>query len=171
MDIAQRVDICSDSNGGIKELYVFNFVEYGRSKISYSRNTITEFPYSVIYQLDFVNGSFNENVEDVDGGVSYKQKLVFKFKKVREEDDCKSFAEKDLRFIIRTQDDKYRLIGTHTGVKGKFTKETGENRSDFNGFSFDFETEEERTAGWLTDLSGFDVNGELSLNEILETIL
>ena len=47
------------------------------------------------------------------------------------------------------------MLGLNTGVQGKFTKSTGGNLADFNGYNFTYDTKEEDTAPFLTDLSLF----------------
>ena len=101
--------------------------------------------------------TFKEDVEHDDGGVSYSQKTTFKINKITIKDNYKKFAQQDYRIIIRDNNSNYRMLGLYTGMIGKYTKETGTNRSDFNGFDFSFETKEENSAPFLKDLSFFNV--------------
>jgi len=58
------------------------------------------------------------------------------------------------------------MLGLFTGMQGKFTKTTGTNRADFNGYNFTYDTKEENTAPFLTDLSAFSI--EHNLQELLQ---
>lgn len=153
-----RDEQCTDSHGGIDELYVFEYVKYARSQITVIDNYLTLFPFSIIYDLNSLNKTFTESVEEEDGGVAYSQSGGFDIAKIKPTDNYKQFAEKDWRIIIKDNNNYYRLIGLHTGVKIKFTKEKGTNYGDFNGFKFSFETKEEDTAPYLNDLSGFIIS-------------
>lgn len=170
MAISRDIE-CANSNGGNPELYLFPFVKYGRSEIKYTDNYITMFPYSVIYKLESPITTFNENIEEIAGGVEFGQNLTYQLNKILDTDDYSSLAKADFRAITKDNNGFYRMIGTHNGLITKYTKETGGNRPDYNGFKFTSEGKEERTAGYLENLNGFDINGELTLNEILDTIL
>lgn len=162
---------CKNSTGGNTELYWLPFVEYSRSQIKYTGNYITTFPYSAIYSLDSPITSFTEIIEEIEGGVTSTQSGGFQLNKILDSDNYINLAKIDGRLILKDSNGFYRMVGTHTGLKIKYTKETGGNLGEFNGFKFTYEGLEEKQAGFLTDLSGFDVNGELSLEEILETYL
>jgi len=162
---------CKNSNGGNTELYLLPWVKYSEAQIRYTGNYITTFPYSVIYSLDSPITSFTENVEEKKGGVSFAQSVSFQLNKILDTDNYIDFVNRDWRIILRDSNGFYRMIGAHIGTIGKYTKETGSNKGDFNGFKFTLEGLEEKTAGFLSDLNGFDVNGNLSLEEILESYL
>lgn len=148
---------CKNSNGGNIEFYVFPFVKYNRSQITVIDNVLTVFPYNVLYNLNSNSITFKEDIEEEDGGVSYSQSASTKFSKILSIDDYKSLAELDHRVITKDNNGNYRLIGLFNGMKGKFSKDTGGNKSDFNGFDISFENKEENTAPFLTDLSLFNI--------------
>lgn len=162
---------CANSNGGNSELYWMPFVEYSRSQILYTGNYITTFPFSAIYSLDSPITSFLEDIDELAGGVVSNQSGAFQLNKILDTDNYLGFAGMDARLILKDENGFYRMVGTHVGLKIKYTKDTGSNKQDFNGFKFTFEGMEEKQAGFLADLSGFDVNGALSLEEILESFL
>ena len=150
-----RDEQCVDNHGGIDELYIFEYVKYSRSQINVTNNILDLFPFTVIYDLNALNLSFTESVDEEDGGVVYSQSGGFDLAKVLPTDNYKQFAEKDWRIIIKDNNGYYRLLGLHTGLIIKFTKEIGTGLGDFSGFKFTFETKEENTAPFLNDLSGF----------------
>ena len=162
---------CKNSNGGNPELYWMPFVDYVGSEIQYTGNYITTFPYSAIFSLSSPLTSFNEEIDEISGGVSVAQSGGFQLNKILDTDNYISIAKIDARLIFKDSNGFYRMAGTHKGLKIKYTKETGSSIPEFNGFKFSFEGLEEKQAGFLQDLSGFDINGELSLDEILESYL
>lgn len=147
---------CDNSQGGNNKIYLFPFVEYSRSQITVSDNILTAFPYNVIYDLGGFNITFEEDCKE-DKDVYYEQKTSFQLKKILSADNFKEYASRDYRVIAKDNNGNYRMLGLFTGVSGSFTKSTGGNRSDFNGYNFSFETKEENTAPFLTDLSMFNI--------------
>ena len=158
IDMYNREKQCTNSNGGGSELYLFPFIKYSRSKIDVSGNTITKFPYSVIYRLYANNISFNEDVTDEIGGLQSNQTLTYKLNKVTQEDDLKEFASYDWRAIVKDNNGYYRMMGVYNGIKGSYKKEMGENLNEYNGFNFSFDTLENEPAYYLNDLSDFSIN-------------
>lgn len=152
-----RAKQCKNSNGGSSEFYVFPFIEYSRGQVSVIDNVLTVFPYNIIYNLNSNNISFKEDVEHEDGGVSYTQTTSCRFSKIQSKDDYKILSEQDYRVITKDNNGNYRLIGLLNGMKGKFSKNIGVNRSDFNGFEVNFDNKEEFTAPFLNDLSFFNI--------------
>jgi len=149
---------CDNNYGGISEIYVFEFNKIPRSQIKVVDNILTLFPYTIIYNLNANQVNFSEPVDEEGGGVVYTQSGSFQLKKILNTDNYKQFVAKDWRIIIKDNNGYYRLIGLETGVKIKFTKDTGTNLADFNGFKFSFETKEENTAPFLNNLNGFSIN-------------
>lgn len=166
-----RATECTNSRGGNTELYIFPFIKYSLSEIEYTGNYLTKFPYSAIFKLDSPVTSFNQPVTSEDGGTTFAQNVTFQLNKILDTDDYKNFVDFDWRIIVKDGNGFYRMIGVETGVKGSYTEETGGYAPEYNGFKFTFETKEERTAAFLENLEGFDINGELSLDSILEMLL
>lgn len=156
-----RVRECDNSQGGSELIYILPFVNYNQSQITVLNNYLTVFPTETIYQVDTNNISFDEDVSDY-----YEQKLSFKINKILDTDIFKNFANIDFRFILKDNNNNLRMLGLYTGMQGKFTKTTGTNMSDFNGYSFSFDTKEENTAPFLNDLSNFSIKH--NLQELLQ---
>ena len=159
-----RLSSIDNSQGGISRLFMFPFVNYSQSVITVVDNFLTVFPSSNIYELKAFSISFDEDVSD-----SYEQKLSFQLKKLLPTDNFKELANSDWRFIIKDNNGYFRMLGLYTGLQGTFTKSTGTNRSDFNGYNFSFDTKEIISAPFLTDLSNF--NSQDYLDEILQFII
>ena len=163
-----RTEKCTDNHGGVSDLYIFEYVNYSRSQIKVTDNFLVTFPFSVIYDLNALQVNFTETPTMEDGGVSFTQSGSFQLNKILSTDNFKSFIEKEWRIIIRDNNDNLRLIGLNTGLKIKYTKETGTNLADFNGFKFNFETKEANSAPFITDLSNYDINGVEALQQELQ---
>ena len=129
-----RVKQCNDSQGGSEKLYIFPYLEYSQSQITVVDNYLTLFPFSNIYDIGAFNISFEEDVTE-----SYNQKVSFQVNKLLATDFFKEFVSQDYRIIIKDNNGNYRMIGLFTGLVGKFTKSTGANRADFNGFNLSFD--------------------------------
>jgi hypothetical protein len=162
---------CTDNVGGNSKLYIFEFRKYARSLVKVTDNILVNFPYSVIYDLNSLNIAFSENIDEEDGGVVYSQSGSFQINKILSSDNYKQFAAKDWRIITKDNNGNYRLVGLETGLKLKFTKENGSNLADFSGFNFSFETKEENTAPFLTDLNGFSIDEFPLLTDGLDNII
>tara|TARA_R110000851_G_scaffold320745_1_gene485766 strand:+ start:1371 stop:1919 length:549 start_codon:yes stop_codon:yes gene_type:complete len=156
--VIKRDSECTNNVGGNSELYIFEYHKYARSEIKVTDNILINFPASVIFNLNSLNIGYTESVDEEDGGVVYSQSGNFDLIRVLPTDSYKNFAAKDWRIILKDNNGNYRLVGLDTGIKLKFTKDIGSNLSDFNGFKFSFETKEENTAPFLTDLTGFYIN-------------
>lgn len=148
-----------NSQGGGEVLYIFPYTGYTTSQITVTNNYLTVFPYNIIYNLDAFNITFDEDVTDF-----YEQKCSFQLKKILGTDNFKEYSTRDYRIILKDNNGNLRLLGLHTGLKGKFTKSIGVNLNGFNGYNFSYDTKEENTAPFLTDLSLFNVMPVSGLN-------
>ena len=72
--------------GGIDKLYLFPYVKYGVSDITFGGGSrvsnpdaqnITSFPQTTIYEYDAVNISYSENATISNGGIEWSQSLSF----------------------------------------------------------------------------------------------
>lgn len=157
---------CDNNQGGSSELYIFPFQKYSRSQITVVDNMLIKFPYNEIFNLNANNISFDEECKE-DGDVYYEQKVSFQLKKILKEDNFKGLSSKDFRIVTKDNNGNYRLLGLYTGLSGSFTKSTGTNRVDFNGYSFNFETKEENSAPFLNGLSLFEKSLKITIDTSL----
>ncbi len=156
-----RARECDNSQGGSELIYILPFVKYTQSEITVVSNYLIAFPATTIYQIGTNNISFDEDVSEF-----YEQKLGFQINRILDTDIFKNLANIDFRFILKDNNNNLRMLGLFTGMQGKFTKTTGTNRADFNGYNFTYDTKEENTAPFLTDLSAFSI--EHNLQELLQ---
>ena len=155
-----RANKCNNNQGGVNKIYLFPFVEYLDSQITVTNNILTSFPYSIIYDLNANNINFSLDGKD-DKDIYYDEKISFQLKKLLETDKFKQFISKDWRVIIKDNNGKIRMFGLNNGLKGNYKEDSGTNRGEFSGYSFNFEGKEEDSAPYLNNLSGFDVSGHL----------
>ena len=161
---------CSNSQGGVNKLYILPYVDYLESEITVVNNMLVSFPFSTIYDLNAININYNlDGKEDKD--IYYDEKVSFQIKKLLETDNFREFIQQDYRIIIKDNNGKFRLLGLRNGLKGEYKEDVGTNRNEFNGYSFNFSGKEEFSAPYLTDLSGFDINGLIVLQQELQYTL
>lgn len=166
MDYSRKKQ-CNNSQGGANELYVMPYLDYLDSQISVINNVLTLFPFSVIYKIDAFNINFNIDAKH-DKDVEYSEKISFQLKKLVESDNFKQFVSRDWRVIVKDNNSKIRIFGLRNGLIGSYKEDSGTGRADFNGYSFNFEGKEEFSAPYLADLSNYDINGMISLQQELQ---
>lgn len=142
---------CKDAIGGVNKIYLFSWVKYSRSQIGISGNLLTSFPTSDIYEFETIGDvQFNEDTQEDDGGKFYNISLSFK---IGNYSDIEKLLKRNVRAIILDRNGNYRLLGAFNGLFcAKVSKETGSNKSDFNGFKIDFEGKELRESLFFDDL-------------------
>lgn len=158
MDYSRNI-ACDNSQGGNSKLYIFPFVQYAESLIDVQDNILVDFPEVTVYDLNATNINFtNEFKEDL-----YEQTVSFQLKKLSESDKLKGWAEKDVSIIVKDNNNNYRIFGLYTGLIGTYKEESGTNRSDFNGYSFNYSTKEEISAPYLGSLAFFNITDNINL--------
>ena len=142
---------CKDAIGGVNKVYLFSWVKYSRSQIVINDNILTSFPESDVYEFETIGDvQFNEDTQEEDGGKFYNISLSFK---IGNYSDAEKLLKKNVRAVVLDRNGNFRLLGTFNGLFcTKVGKETGSNKSDFNGFKIDFEGRELRESLFFTDL-------------------
>ena len=147
---------CDNLQGGVNKVYIFPFVKYLRSEITVTNNILVSFPYNIIYDMNATNINFTIDVKE-DNDIVFDEKVSFQLRKLNEIDKFKQIVGQDYRVIAKDNNGKLRLLGLYNGMKGSYNENVGTNRSDFNGYSFNFENKESESAPYLTDLSIFNI--------------
>lgn len=179
-DISQsRARVCKDSQGGIKEVYIFPFTQYLRSEIVLSGLTITDFPTDALSQplriyrfYTTQDISFTESQND---DLSYTQNITVKLLAISEPRKFKfnigRFFDNDVRIIIKDNNGVYRMLGAYNGLScSQLSQITGGSKSDFVGYEADFEGTEETPALFLSNLDLFEVAEYLLLEDGTEIL-
>ena len=68
-----RIEPCKDNIGGVKNIYVFKYVDYLQSQIVLDGQLLTSFPGSVVYKYEVKNGTFDQEINNDENGISYSQ--------------------------------------------------------------------------------------------------
>ena len=137
-------------------MYILPYVKYLHSEIVVTNNILTTFPSSTIFDMNANNINFNIGVKE-DRDILFDEKISFQLKKLSEIDKFKEIVGRDWRVIVKGNNGKIRMFGLRNGMLGSYNEDSGTNRTDFNGYQFNFENKESESAPYLTDLTGFIV--------------
>ena len=152
---------CKVGLGGINKFYLLPFVDYTSSEFVVNDNLITTFPNSVIYEFVFTGSlGFNNPQQENEGGNYYDESISPKFAKIGVDLELRELRKRDYRAIILDNNGNYRMLGAFNGLRCDSIKaETGTNKDSFNGWTLEFTGQEERESLYLTDLTGFTIQG------------
>lgn len=177
---SNRARQCKDSQGGLKEVYIFSFTNYSRSQIVVDGLTLTDFPLEDllpirIYRYYVIEDAVFDETQNEDK--SYTQSISLRFPRIPAGSNRKMevtllpMIRNDVRMILRDRNGVYRMLGAHNGLFcNNLRQVTGGSKSDFNGFELDFEGLEEQPAYFLDDLSLFEVEELLLMEDSLELL-
>jgi hypothetical protein len=158
--ISGRNLACKDSQGGIERLWLFKYIKYSRSQITIENNILTAFPPTDIYEFEFVGDvGVTENVEEDDGGKYYGINFDIK---IDNHIEIQKFLDFDFRAVALDRLGNYRLLGVWNGLTcTSINKNTGSNKSDYNGFILSFEGQELIESPYFYDISIITENSYL----------
>lgn len=156
--------------GGVKRVFLFNYVDYLYTQIVGTRGVeLTSFPSTDIYEFSVVGASFNESIKNDDNGVSYTQSLSFTLKKQDRVTtyDLSKMAEMQFRYIVEFNNGKYKIGGLYNSARLEFENTTGGSKPDLNGYKITMQGEEEYQAAFIENLSstGFNIIDVLLLED------
>ena len=149
---------CLDNIGGVKKFYLMPYTDIS---FTVSDNVITSFPNSIIYEFVF-NGDvgYTNPQGENEGGKYYDENITLKFAKIGVDTQLRNLENIDFRAIILDNNGKFRLLGAYNGLQVEnITTETGTTKDSFNGWTIQFTGQEERESLYLTDLTGFTIQG------------
>jgi len=145
---------CKDNLGGVSEIYLFPYVQYSRSQIVTSGNTLVTFPSTNIYKF-YSNGSpnANESQQEESGGKFFNQSISLELQGANESENISKLLRKDYRLIFKDRNGLYRIFGLYVGLEAEqLNYNTGSSKSDFNGFKIDFSGKEEKQSSFINNL-------------------
>ena len=171
-----RNGACKDTLGGIKNVYMWSWVQYPFFQIKGVKSgLLTSYPSTVVYQFETVantNGYEESLIEDN----AYSQSLTVNLKSVDLETtvDLEDYQNIRLGVIVEDYNGLFRLMGAYNGCDMESLKVVyGSGSSDFNGYQLEISGSERFKAPLFTDLSavGF-IGGDTNflLSELLETL-
>jgi len=153
---------CKNFQGGIDKLYLFPYVKYGVSDITFGGGTkvnnpdaqnITSFPNTTIYEYEAVNISFTENATITNGGIEWSQNLSFTLPRSFEALNAFKLMYQDYCAIILDRNGKYRLIGLWNGGEVTINAGTGGEKNAMNGSTISLKAREDNQAYFLNNFA------------------
>ena len=128
---------CKDSNGGVRNVYLFNYIEYGRKDIQISQNELRAFPSNTLYQVEGLkNANFNETTAANAQGYRYDQTLNLTFSKADDYFDFYEMVNTYVRVLVEDNNKNHWLLGAYNGMQtDNYGKQTGANKQELNGYT------------------------------------
>jgi len=149
-----RSEPCSDAIGGIKKLYLIDYIEDAFTVASAEATAISA-SVTVVYEYDLWNdgNTFVETfTQDANNGTSvYEQVVTVALKK-----QSKLFAQ-ELSLIVKARPiavvldrmDNYKIVGISDGTVSTGSLESGGAKADFNGINLTLTATEVNPAPYL----------------------
>ena len=148
---------CYDVIGGIRYVYLAEFIDYEYSEIVGEKGVSLEsIPTAFIYKYSVVNASFNEVISHSDNGEIYDQSLIFDLKMQDRltSNEIRRATNIDLRYIVEFNDGRFKIGGLYNGaIITQFDSVTGGLKSDFTGYKLTLESKELYSAAFIQDLT------------------
>lgn len=158
-----RTEAPNNNIGGLKNIYLFDYVEYQKYLITTTSNVLNIYPATTVfkYELRADGNTFSSGFQDGEDGVSYNHSLSIVLKGVLDDrTEIIGLLNKRLGCIVETRLGHFQIIGMYNGCRVKSIKEqTGGGYEDFSGYNIDIEGKEEQEPFFITNLfsAGFDV--------------
>ena len=145
---------CKDSIGGVKTIWVFPWAKYSRKLIQREGINLVTFPSNSIYKFDgLFDSSFSESDTFDANGQRFDQTLNINFSKIGDTYYFKVLRDGLLRAIVEDNNNKLWLLGQDNGIRAnQYTKQTGSDKSQLNGYNLAFQGTERMEAPLLSSL-------------------
>jgi len=155
---------CKDTQGHIKRIYVLPFVFYNETLIKSEGMNLTVFPTSTVYRFDCW-GNYSQNTTTEKGNVQWNHSVEVNLPKVYEIYDINIFYRNDFRIIVETNNGHLIMFGTNNGLACEISNNSGNSKTEFNGFTLKFDGIEEKPGLLISTLGDF-FNVYLEISEI-----
>lgn len=165
---------CKNFQGGIDKVYLFPYVKYGVSDITFgggskvnnpNAQNITRFPSTTIYEYEAVNISYTENATITNGGIEWSQDLSFTLPRSFEALNAFKLMYQDYCAIILDRNGNYRLIGLWNGGEVTINAGTGGEKNAMNGSTISLKAREDNQAYFLSNFNtDFTIFNNESIN-------
>lgn len=169
-----RTEVCNNSIGGLKAVYLFNFTHYKSYLMSFNGANLTSYPSTTIYKYELLNdaNTFSQDLQESEEGNSYNQSLSITLKGVKDKrNEIFALLGQTIGIITESRLGHFNILGLENGCKvNKINETTGGARADFSGFKIEIEAKEKESAFFINDLSGvgFVLDGNNVINLIFE---
>jgi len=149
---------CKDSQGGIKHLWLFPYVQYNRSDIIVNDKVLVSFPQTEIFEVNPLTITQSEKQEEDAGGKFWNQSISFTIPKF--DFEFTKLVNKDYRIIVQDNNYKFIIYGLYKGLEcSKIDYTSGSGKSDSNGMSFTFDGKEEKSSFFINNLEDAGFGG------------
>ncbi len=148
-----RLKYCKDSEGGISEIWLIPFVDYIKYQIKITDNILTQIPDSLAYYFGS-NGLTNciNSQKTNDGGKYTEQSLSITLITTNEIGIVNNLLKRDYRILIKDKNGIWMVLGLYNGISvDKITQVSGGGKTDLNGFTVDFNGQEEDGVFFMTN--------------------
>lgn len=158
-----RTEPCNNNIGGLKNIYLFDYVDYKRYLITTSLNTLVSYPATTVYKYELLadGNSVSVDLQEDEEGISYNQNLSIVLKGLRADaQQITSLINKRLGCIIENRLGQFQIMGLINGCRVNSIKaQTGGARTDFSGYNLDLEAKEKNSLYYIDDLAsaGFSI--------------
>lgn len=147
---------CKSNVAGVSSVWLFPYVRYSQKDIVIVDNTLTSYPYTVIYQLNPIGDVTSTiNQSENEGGKFYTSNVSFKLALGEDLTNLTKILNQEFGLIIKDRNGLYMCIG---GVKGMectgVAYTTGSGKNEFNGYTLSFEGREVNSSLFVDDLEG-----------------
>jgi len=145
---------CKDLQGGVNMVYLFPFVKYSRSQIVLDGQMLTSFPATTIFDWYSNATNYSENQSFDKGSIVWDQNLTLQIPKTDFQSEVYKLASKDYRAIFIDRIGNIRILGLFNGLEATISNETGQEKTDFNGYKVTFTGKEDNQAYFIANLEG-----------------
>ena len=158
-----RTEPCYDNIGGLKNIYLFTFVNYRNYQIQTNGSNLVSYPSTNIYKYELRadSNTFSTDVSNDEDGQSYNQNASFVLKGLRNDYvEINNLLNKRIGVIVESRLGHFNIMGLHNGVTVKSVKgSSGGARSDFRGFNISLSAKEKNEPLFIDDLqnAGFNI--------------
>lgn len=159
-----RTNICKDSLGGLKFIYIMHYTRYNVSQIQLVGEQLFSFPVNDIYKYAIVgNSTFNESLSNENDGNRVTQSLSVTMPKISADMNYQlnRLVGGLVRAIVVDNNGNYNLLGLYNGLELKADIPRGTLKSDLSGYTLTFDGKEKVTAPFLNGLNGFNVKKDV----------
>ena len=146
--------VCKNSIGGVNKVYLFTFVKYSRSQITLNKQELVTFPTTTIYDWDSIATNFSETTSVEGGDIAWGQSFSIQIPKTVVTSEVFKLAKSEWRAIIIDRLGNIRILGLFNGLDAEISIETGQSKSDFNGYKVTFTGKEDNQSYFISNLNG-----------------
>ena len=142
----------NNRQGGLKKVYLMEYVDYSRSQIILNGQVITSMPTATLYEYDIWTADFTETQSREAGGEVYEQSLSFDIQGTQSTQELWKLTKKNHHCIVLDRQGNGRFLGIWNGLEGIVNDKSGANVSDMNGYSITLSGKEDNQAYFINDL-------------------